>query len=240
MPSSIYTTQVSVTLASGSPRRRDFLASLGVPFSILTAPHAEPNPNIGEEPLAFAGRAAAAKTLAVAYDHQDATCDNVVIGADTIVVLGKEIMGKPRDDVHALDMLSRLSGNTHEVITGVCLVLPVGMGTDWGKEKQFIHGACSRTGKGSAENTSCSMTQDGRVAVSFAVSTSVKMAGHGIQALKAYIRTREPEDKAGAYAIQGIGAFLVESIEGSWSNVVGLPLTELIGMLEQLDILLPA
>lgn len=189
----VYTCNAPIILASGSPRRRDFLHDLGIPFSVVTAPEAEPEPEQDEAPAVYARRAAHAKTVPVAIDHPEAC----TIGADTIVVLGQEIMGKPADDMHALDMLSRLTGVTHEVITGVCVVLPSGQ------------------------------------TISFAVSTKVTMAHHPLSSLVAYIRTGEPADKAGAYAIQGIGSFLVERIDGSWSNVVGLPLVELLDVLVQ-------
>ncbi len=196
----IYHVTSPIILASGSPRRRDFLHDLGLPFSVDTAPDAEPTARPDEIPADYACRAALAKTEPVASRHPGAC----VIGADTIVVLGNEIMGKPRNEAHALDMLSRLSGATHEVITGVCVFLPDGQNK------------------------------------TFSVSTRVTMAAHPVAALTAYIRTGEPTDKAGAYAIQGIGAFLVERIEGSWSNVVGLPVVELLEILTSLDVIAPA
>lgn len=195
----VYTATVPLILASGSPRRRDFFSDLGLAFRVITAPDAEPAPESGEDPSDYARRAAHAKTMPVAMDNPDCC----TVGADTIVVLGNEIMGKPVDDTHALDMLSRLAGATHEVITGVCIVLP-----------------------------------DGR-SISFAVSTAVTMIRPPLEALIAYIRTGEPKDKAGAYAIQGIGSFLVERIDGSWSNVVGLPLTRVIETLTQRGVVHP-
>ncbi|UZP67009.1 Maf family nucleotide pyrophosphatase [Desulfovibrio mangrovi] len=196
----VYKATVPLILASGSPRRRDFFNDLGLEFRVITAPDAEPSPNTGEAPADYARRAAHAKTMPVAMENEG----SCTVGADTIVVLGNEIMGKPVDDAHALDMLSRLAGATHEVITGVCIVLP-----------------------------------DGR-SLSFAVSTAVTMAKHPMETLIAYIRTGEPADKAGAYAIQGIGAFLVERIDGSWSNVVGLPVVEMLEILTEKNILTPA
>jgi len=190
----VFTALLPVVLASGSPRRSQFLRELGIPFSVHTAPDAEPAPQPDENPEDYARRAALAKTLPVAEQHREAC----VIGADTIVVLGREIMGKPLDNDHALDMLSRLAGTTHEVITGVCVVMPQSAAS----AAERIH--------------------------TFAVSTRVTMAPQSRTALLAYIRTGEPADKAGAYAIQGIGSFLVERIDGSWSNVVGLPLTRVV------------
>ncbi len=197
----VYTAQMPVVLASASPRRHDFLHDLGIAFSVCTVPGAEPAPLAGEVPDAFARRAAHAKTVAAAAEHPRAC----TIGADTIVVLHTEIMGKPHNTAHALAMLTRLAGATHQVITGVCVALPD-----------------SRT-------------------ISFTVSTHVTMAPHSQDALRAYIRTGEPMDKAGAYAIQGIGAFLVTRIDGSWSNVVGLPVVELLEVLmrEQVVAVMP-
>lgn len=203
MNTPVYTTLTPVVLASGSPRRSQFLSELGIIFSVETHAGDEPLPETGEVPASFACRCALAKTLSVreVSTHKDAAC---FIGADTIVVLGNEIMGKPADDAHALDMLRRLSGNTHKVITATALVY--------------------------ADGTT----------ETYAVETAVTMKQYSDEALRAYIRTGEPSDKAGAYAIQGIGSFLVEEICGSWSNVVGLPVTELLEKLQAADVVTPA
>lgn len=126
-----------------------------------------------------------------------------VLGADTIVVLQERIMGKPADADDALAMLTALSGNTHQVITGFCLVHPNG--------DESIH----------------------------AVSTDVDMRASGEAELKSYIATGEPMDKAGAYAIQGIGTFLVTGIRGSYTNVVGLPVARVLEVLLALGLIVP-
>ena len=125
--------------------------------------------------------------------------DCLILAADTIVVLGKKILGKPRTEDHALEMLQNLSGQTHEVITGVTLLC---------KQKQ--------------------------INISFTCKSSVTIAKFPENVLKGYVQTGEPMDKAGAYGIQGVGAFLVQKISGSYTNVVGLPLTELVEHLDKI------
>ena len=181
-----FTTKKPIILASGSPRRRELLADLGLDFDVFPSRVEEPAPLPDEPPADYACRMAEIKTRDVAGQHEDRT----VLGADTIVVLGGRIMGKPEDTDEALEMLTALSGNTHQVVTAFCLI-----GTD------------------------------GEV-VTQAVSTDVDMRTSGEAELKSYIATGEPMDKAGAYAIQGIGTFLVTAIRGSYTNVVGLPLQE--------------
>ena len=191
MTTPVYQTNKPLVLASGSPRRRQFLSELGIVFTVETHAGDEPLPFAGENPAEYACRCAQTKTTAVRDNsvHQELAC---FVGADTIVVLENEIMGKPVDDAHAFEMLRRLSGVTHRVITGTSIMYPSG------------------------------------IVDTYAVETEVTMKHYSDDALWAYIRTNEPADKAGAYAIQGIGSFLVESICGSWSNVVGLPVTELL------------
>ncbi len=153
----------------------------------------EPPPEPGETPPEYVLRMAEMKTLDVASGHPGVT----VLGADTVVVLEDRIMGKPESKLNALEMLTALSGRTHQVITGFCLVLPDG----------------SRTSR--AVSTDVDMR----------VSTEIELMG--------YIETGEPMDKAGGYAIQGIGTFLVSAIRGSYTNVVGLPLARVLeGLLE--------
>lgn len=102
-------------LASASPRRRELLGSLGLEFEVCV-PDIDESPKEGEAPRAFAQRLATEKSAAI-----DADAETTLIAADTIVVLGETILGKPLDEKHAFEMLSDLSGKTHEVITGVCV-----------------------------------------------------------------------------------------------------------------------
>jgi len=183
-----FTTTSPIVLASGSPRRRELLADLGLEFTVHPSPLDEPAPEPNESPVEYVKRMAELKTLDVARNFKGLT----VLGADTIVVLNDRIMGKPENNAHALEMLTTLSGNTHQVITGFCMVLPDG----------------SRITK--------------------AISTDVDMRASSESELKGYIATGEPADKAGAYAIQGIGTFLVTAIRGSYTNVVGLPVARVL------------
>jgi len=199
-----FQTLSALVLGSSSPRRRELLGSLGLEFEVCPSNAAEPPPEPGEAPEAYARRMARMKTLDVASLYPTAT----VLGADTIVVLPGHpdaiVLGKPADADDALRMLSLLSGRAHQVITGCCLCLP-----------------------GQPEP------------VCFAVTTEVVMRASTRQELAAYIATGEPADKAGAYAIQGLGAFLVERVVGSYTNVVGLPVTEVSDILASYGIIFP-
>jgi septum formation protein len=179
-----------LVLASNSPRRRSLLQQIGLPFRSLPS-HVEEDQVRGEPPLR-AVLLAVEKAKAV-YPKSKGSW---ILGADTMVVIGERILGKPRapEDVHF--MLSRLSGKEHEVITGFCLLNPSG---------EKVH--------------------------SEAVSTLVKMKRLSEKEISAYVATGEPFGKAGSYAIQGVGAFMVESISGSYTNVVGLPVCALINSL---------
>jgi septum formation protein len=129
--------------------------------------------------------------------------DYVVIAADTVVALEGILLGKPDNDEDAMRMLQLLSGRTHQVVTGCCLLLP-------GGESAVFH-----------------------------ARTDVRMRTAAREELAAYVATGEPADKAGAYAIQGIGAFLVEHVHGSYTNVVGLPLARVLEVLLKWGILVP-
>jgi septum formation protein len=191
-----------LVLASSSPRRRRFLEDWGLPFILFCPQGVEPSPVPGESPERYACRAAEAKTLAAA--EQMKSPDILALGADTVVALDGDILGKPRDAGDALDMLLCLSGRGHEVISAVCLLLPDG-------------------GRKIFSDTSRVFFHPWPKAV-----------------LAAYARSGEPDDKAGAYAVQGKGAFLVERIEGAFSTVAGLPLTPLAELLLAEDLILPA
>jgi septum formation protein len=140
--------------------------------------------------------AAAAVALDKARSVAARLADGVVLGADTIVVIDGVALGKPAGPDHARDMLRRLRGREHEVITGVAVV---------------------DVGSGRSETSS--------------VVSRVRMAAYGDAEIEIYVASGEPLDKAGAYAIQGAGGALVAGLEGSFSNVVGLPLEETARML---------
>lgn len=194
-----FTNTAPLVLASGSPRRKELLANLGIHFIVHPSDLEEPLPAHGEEPGNYACRMAEMKTRDVASRYPDMT----VLGADTIVALDDRIMGKPTDSRDALEMLLSLSGKTHQVVTGYCIMSPE------------------------------------RTALVEAVSTDVDMRRSSTAELQSYIATGEPMDKAGAYAIQGIGTFLVTGIRGSYTNVVGLPLARVMEKLTNLNVIAP-
>lgn len=187
-----------LVLASSSPRRRELVASLDLSLPVLilstdtdeTTP-ADWAPSYIVEQLALRKARAAIGSL-----HGDHTLNSVVVGADTIVVQGGEVMGKPKDAADAVSMLSRLQGREHQVYTGV---------------------ACIGSG-------------DGKELVRHRM-TRVKMKALDTKRIERYVATGEPMDKAGSYAIQGLGAVIVDSIEGCYFNVVGLPISLLAEML---------
>ncbi|MCK4426350.1 MAG: septum formation protein Maf [Deltaproteobacteria bacterium] len=193
-----FQTTCTLVLASSSPRRQGLLSGLGLDFVVRPSKSQETVPRPGESPLEYAESNSRLKALDVAQRYPQA----VSLGADTIVVLNGEILGKPRDENDAFNMLSRLVGRSHEVITSCCMVWP---------EKEIM--------------------------VEFSASSFVWLAEQDPDVLRAYVATGEPLDKAGSYAVQGIGAFMVERIEGSYSNVVGLPVDKVIKYLMELKVL---
>lgn len=182
-------------LASGSPRRVELLKTLADVFEVIPSDIEEvfnlDLPEIGDQ----VSDLAAQKALAVAQVQTD---DCLVIGADTIVYLEQCVLGKPHHDSEAERMLKALSGQWHEVITGVALVR-----RHAGQFSQQLGHAVSR----------------------------VKMRDITLAEITAYVQTKEPLDKAGAYAIQGGAGAFVEEIQGSYENIVGLPLDLLAKML---------
>ena len=170
-----------LVLASASPRRRELLRSLDLHFTVRAAAIDE-TPGPGERPRDLVRRLAREKAEADARDHE------WVLAADTIVVEGGEILGKPADRAEAREMLQRLQGRWHLVLTGVALKPP---------------------------------DQDALHAVE---STRVLFAELTPEQIDWYAATGEPDDKAGAYAVQGLGSLFVLEIDGNYSNVVGLPL----------------
>ena len=181
-------------LASGSPRRREFLELSGIPFQVVK-PDVPEVRRRGEAPVAFARRLAREKAGAVLRLHPGAT----VLAADTIVVLGERVLGKPRDAAEAARMLRALSGRTHAVITAFAVL---------SGERSLVR----------------------------AVRTRVVFRKVRRGEIDAYVATGCPLDKAGAYAIQGGAAGMVQSISGSYTNVVGLPLAEVLEALRAFNV----
>jgi len=191
MPTAFFQTKQPLILASGSPRRHDFLTDLGLDFQVDTG-QVDEQLQANETPHDFVSRLADAKAKAVSHRHHQVW----IVGADPVVALEDTILGKPENTRQALEMLLKLNGRWHQVWTGFAVY--------------------------NAAQT---------VMIKKSVCTKVKFWDHPRDVLEAYVATKESLDKAGAYGIQGRGGILVEKIEGSYSNVVGLPMAELITIL---------
>lgn len=181
-----------LVLASASPRRRQLLAQAGLEFEIVESGIDEHRLR-GESGPDFARRMACEKALAVSVRRLAA----LVLGADTIVEIEGEILGKPSDPPQARRMLNQLSGRTHRVFTGFALA------------------------------------RAGHIVESNAIVSGVRFRELSRSEIETYIATSEPYDKAGAYAIQGDGGEFIAAVEGSSSNVMGLPLDEVLQALRR-------
>jgi septum formation protein len=201
-----------IVLASASPRRQELLRNAGIPFTVQPAGIDE-TPRANESPRDCAERLAREKALAV---HQTRPQD-YVLGADTIVVVEDAILGKPRDADDAARMLHMLSGRTHVVITGVCLVGPVA-------SSQLPVASKTETQTDTVpESYHRELTTDNRQLATAFETTFVTMCELSDGEIRDYIATGEPMDKAGAYAIQGGASRWIPHIEGDYNNVMGLP-----------------
>jgi len=184
-----------LVLASASPRRRELLEGLGLPFTIRPADLDEtPFPN--EQPGPYVLRLAKAKAAAVVQPGE------LALAADTVVVLDGELLGKPTDTQDAEKMLAKIAGREHQVYTGVAL-----------------HHADKPTFR-EASNLTIS---------------KVRMAKLDPETIAWYVATGEPMDKAGSYAVQGLGALFVDAIDGNYTNVVGLPLPAVKALFGELE-----
>jgi len=181
-PSNLISSENPLMLASDSPRRRDILTQLRIPFRQVSS-NSEEKKAAGD-PMKDVCLIAERKAMAVRPSEPSSW----IMAADTVVVLGDNVMGKPTDAREAFAMLTNLGGKSHRVITGLCILSPIG-----------TRALCD------------------------SVVTEVRFRDIAESEINAYIATGEPFGKAGAYAIQGIGAFMVEGITGSYTNVVGLP-----------------
>jgi len=177
-----------IILASQSPRRKYLLSQAGLEFDVLPSDIDEGSLPM-DKPGPYTCKLSQAKAKEIAVSNPDCW----VIAADTIVVIGDEILGKPEGLDAARSMLRRLSGQTHQVYTGYTI-------------------CCELAGK----------------TITDSVCTDVIFKELSDEEIEWYVHTTEPFDKAGAYAIQGLGTFLVKRINGSYTNVVGLPVCEVI------------
>jgi septum formation protein len=182
---------VRLILASSSPRRAELLAAAGFEFDVVAVDVDEtPRPN--EPPHEYVIRVARAKAEAIRGLH----AGRVVLAADTAVVAGERLMGKPRDERDAVSMLRSLSGRVHEVHTAVVV------------QRNGVQ----------------------RVALE---TTRVRFQELSDREIAWYVASGEPTGKAGAYGIQGRAARFIDRIEGSWSNVVGLPISTVYRLLDE-------
>ncbi|MGY2363028.1 Maf family protein [Pseudomonas azotoformans] len=184
-------------LASGSPRRRELLTQIGVPFTVVSAAIDE-TPLTNESAVSYVERLACGKAAA-GFAVLENTSDACVLGADTAVIVDGKILGKPVDQADALAMLMALAGREHEVLTAIALT-------------------------------------DGQRCETVCVSSHVRFREISVEEATTYWHSGEPQDKAGGYAIQGLGSVFVAGLNGSYSAVVGLPVCETAQLLGQFGI----
>ncbi|HEX7504784.1 MAG TPA: Maf family protein [Syntrophales bacterium] len=189
-------TGTQLILASASPRREEMLRLLGLRFSILHS-NVDEAPSTGELPEHYALRLSEAKARAVAGKRPG----HWILGADTIVTIDDELLGKPRTTDEARCMIRKLSGREHTVITAFTLV---------NSEREEV--------------------------IRRAVASQVRFKDVPDDEVEWYVATDEPYDKAGGYAVQGKASFLISEIHGSYTNVVGLPLCEVVEALKELGL----
>ena len=187
----------SFILASVSPRRKELLKGMGIEFDVIPSGIDEKFLN-GETPRDHVLRLSKEKSSAVSRNNPDAW----VLGADTVVIIVGEVIGKPGTQNEARAMLARLSGREHQVITGFTIV-----------------------------------NKSADVMITDAVESFVIFKEISEDEMNWYVKTKEPYDKAGGYAVQGMAAFFIREIRGSYTNVVGLPLTEVVTALKRVGAL---
>ena len=186
-----------LVLASASPRRLTLLAQAGIDPDALRPASIDETPRKGEMPRTLVNRLSRAKAEAARdqLSNDREVADAYVLAADTVVAVGRRILTKPKLVEEAVACLQLLSGRSHRVLTGVCLITP-----------------------------------DDKVKTKI-VETRVRFKRLSADEIEAYIASREWRDKAGGYAIQGLAGCFAQKIVGSYTSIVGLPLTEVVGML---------
>ncbi|MDR1689704.1 MAG: Maf family protein [Clostridiales bacterium] len=209
-----------IILASESPRRREILEKAGVEFEVMPSYIDETFPDglKPSEAVIFVAQKKAEFVLKALSEASNS--DNcLIIAADTIVVLEEKVIGKPADETDAFNILKSIQGRSHSVFTGVSLI----------NTKQ--DGASENILSGKAESLRRKITQK-----SFAVKTGVTLKPMTDTDIAKYIKTGEPMDKAGAYAVQGRGCVFVERINGDFYNVMGLPVSRLYSEIKEMGI----
>lgn len=185
-----------IILASASPRRKELLEKIGLKFEVVPG-DCEEITDTDLETHEMVQRLSRKKAEVIAQKYRNA----IVIAADTVVLLGDRILGKPHSQAQAGKMLRSLSGKSHTVITAFTII-----------------------------------DTDRKRVLSKSVETKVYIRKLNPKEIDAYVKSGEPLDKAGAYAIQGLGSAIVERIEGDYSNVVGLPLSTLTESLKEFGV----
>ena len=208
---------MKIILASNSPRRRELLSGLGLDFEVRTMQGLDESYPDGlpmeEIPQYISRKKAAAYTLGA---------DELLITADTIVYLDGEVLGKPADEAEAREMLQKLSGKTHQVVTGVTL-------TFLNEELRIKKQGSTAEGK---------VNEESLIQHSFACVSQVTFARLSEEEIDYYVTHYHPLDKAGAYGIQEwIGYIGVTSIEGAYFNVMGLPVQRLYSEMKKLNLI---
>ena len=185
-----------IILASTSPRRKELFEKLRLPF-IVEASDYDEDMNLKMSPLKLAKTLSLGKALAVAKKHQS----GIVIGADTFVVFGNHLLGKPKSEMEAVKMLKKLSGKRVDILTGLTII---------------------------------NITSGKKVSTTDITKVYIKKLSK--QEINNYVASGEPMDKAGAFAIQGLGAVIIKKIEGDFMGAMGLPLFILAKELKKLGI----
>jgi len=238
-------------LASSSPRRQELLREIGIPFQVHAA-NINEDQTAGEAPMEYALRLAREKAEAVAARYPQ----SYVLGADTIVVLNGEVLGKPKDHADAARMLRLLSGREHEVTTAVSLIAPRALSPSASTPSTVSPSLITPNTSAPSTVASNKVTPStaassavplstiapsivpsetvaaGTLAQTRASTTKVYFREIGEAEIQQYVAGGEPMDKAGAYAIQGGASRWTDRIEGEFSNVVGLPLSLVTEMLK--------
>lgn len=194
---------MNIILASASPRRKELLQREGFCLTIVPA-NIDETRRAGEKPRELVERLAVDKARAALRVRGSLAADEVLLAADTIVWTGEDVLGKPADEGDAIRMLRELSGRTHWVSTGVCLIVGAQGGSDPHGERSFVD------------------------------TTAVTFRALSEDEIREYVASGEPMDKAGAYGIQGGAGKFVSSLEGDYHNVVGLPVKRVVSELEHL------
>ncbi|SFK69980.1 septum formation protein [Paenibacillus sp. 1_12] len=250
-----------IILASSSPRRQELIQTLGLPYEIRVSDvqeDTEPGMSPSEIVEQLSGRKAAAVCEMLKAEQR---AEGIVIGSDTIVVLGDQVLGKPRDRQDAARMLGSLQGKVHHVYSGIaCMALNT-------EHERYAHRAAAvhmkpmsssqidkyidtngPMGKAGSYDTTMHLGGVGqyRVLSESSIGKPEVIVGHTVskvtfrpmsdEEIWSYIETGDPLDKAGSYGVQGLGAVFIEKIEGDFYSVMGLPLNLLYQMLLKFDI----